>query len=70
MALDVAIEIMEIKLDPEHKSFDKLLARKTSITSAVMSTTARIDQTVLRGIKASKIDELMKAIQAEDSTKH
>lgn len=63
LALDSAVEIMSLKLDPDHKSFDKLLARKTTIAAAVMTTTVRIDAGKLRGRVRDKVDEILKAIE-------
>lgn len=65
LALASAKEILETKLDQDHKSFDKLLTRKTSIATAVLSTTARVNEATLRGKKKDRVDELLAAIKAE-----
>ena len=58
---------MSLKLDPDHKSFDKLLARKTSIASAVFSTTTRVESAVFRARTKDKINELLEAIKKEEA---
>jgi hypothetical protein len=65
LALESAKGIMSLKLVPEHKDFAKLMARQTSIVSAVLSTTARIDEARLRGRGKDKVHEILKAIEAE-----
>lgn len=65
LALESAKGIMSLKLDPEHKDFAKLMARQTSIVSAVLSTTARIDEARLRGRGRDKVADILKAIEAE-----
>lgn len=50
-----------------NESYDsKIMARQSSIISSVLSATVRIDEARLRGVKASRIDELMKAIREEE----
>ena len=71
LALDSAIEIMSLKLDPDHKSFDKLLARKTTISAAVMTTTVRVDAGILRARVRDRVEELLEAVrEAETKAKH
>lgn len=65
LALESAKDIMKLKLDPDHKDFAKLMARQTSIVSAVLSTTARIDEARLRGRNRDKTKEILEAIAAE-----
>lgn len=62
LALEKALEIMRLPLDPENKDFSRLMARQVSIMSAVVSTTARVEAAALRGRAKNKYDEILKAM--------
>ena len=66
ISLEKALEIMAIKLDPEHKDFAKLMARQTAIMTAVVTATTRIEATALRGRVRTKFDEILTAISEEE----
>lgn len=64
LTFDRALDIMKIK--PGDDAFTpQVLTRQASIIASMLSTTARIDEARLRGRGKNKIDEILKAIQAE-----
>lgn len=60
---------MEMKLDPNHPHFARLLASQQSVISAVMSTSAKVDETALRmkqDDKLSRILSKLKEVEDQD----
>ena len=67
LCLKKAVEIMKLPLDAENKDLMKLVARQTSILSAVVTATTRIDANKLRGRVKNRYDEILKAIGDEQA---
>lgn len=65
LSLTSALEVMNLKLDPEDKNFAKLLSTKQSIMSSVFSTTARIDAALMRRQETDEMDAVLLALEAE-----
>lgn len=48
MTMAFAREVMEMKLDPDHKNFPKVLSTKQAIASSILTATARVRDGLLR----------------------
>lgn len=58
-----ALEILELKLDPEHKQFGKLLSIQSSLTGSILTATARVRSGDLRGQDDDGVDGLLAALR-------
>lgn len=69
LALDQAVAIMDLPLDPDSKHFSKLLTIKTAITTAVLTATARVRPGDLRDKDEDGVGQLLEEVRrlaAED----
>lgn len=60
------LEILELKLEPDHKQFGKLLSIQASMTSSVLTATARVRSGDLRGVDDDGVDGLLAELRRED----
>lgn len=63
LAMEDAIYILELKPKPGDPDFSKILTRKSTIISAVMSAAVRVDEARVRGIRKSQVDRVLDAIR-------
>lgn len=62
-----ALEILELKLDPDHKQFGKLLSIQASMTSSILTATARVRSGDLRGQDDDGVDGLLADLRAAEA---
>lgn len=61
-----ALEILELKLDPDHKQFGKLLSIQSSLTGSILTATARVRSGDLRGRDDNGVDGLLADLRAAE----
>jgi hypothetical protein len=64
--MDKALEILELRLDPEHKQFGKLLSIQASMTGSILTATARVRAGDLRGMDDDGVDGLLAELDAAE----
>lgn len=65
--MDQSLKIMSMDLDPEHKHFAKVLSVQQSIIGSVLTTTARVSSSRLRGKETDNMAEILDAIKKAKS---
>lgn len=63
-----ALEILELRLDPEHRQFGKLLSIQASMTGSILTATARVRSGDLRGHDDDGVDGLLAALREAEQT--
>lgn len=61
-----ALDIMELKLDPDHEHFARVLSAKTTIIGNTLTTTARVDEGTLKKKQTNKLAEILKKLRETD----
>jgi hypothetical protein len=65
MSLAFARQVMEMKLDPEHKNFPKVLSVKQAIAQSMLTATARVRDGLLKPREDDGMDEVLRRIRGE-----
>ena len=65
MSVERAKYYMSLKPNEDHPLFGKIMSTQSGIMASVFSTSARIDETMLRRRQESRMDELIDLIREE-----
>lgn len=63
MALDNAEQILKMELDPKSPHFAKVLAMKQPIINSILSVTARVNSSQLRGVEDDGMNDVFDKIK-------